>query len=563
MGIGKTKFNSSVCVFENEDNFEILLTERLSRKKASGAWPEQALQIVKNNNDLTSVEICENRDVDDTLETEQSFNKMFPFFEFLASKNLEQFSRHTNPQIEFITHHMAHAFAAAIFSPFVKCLILVIDGAGSRSTLFPKNHPEYKYLPDKKDRAYETAEERSVYKFNNGQVTCIAKKWQIFNKSTEHPLHYFSGGLGTLYEKTAEYIFNSKRAAGKVMGLAPLADKFTEILDSEKFLNTLDWKIAYSKNDKSTWENSEHLAHYKHVALSVQNYFEQNLLNELKSLRKQYPDYTNLIITGGCALNCTTNMKILDQNVFDRVFVPPNPGDECIGLGAAYYKYKSKNLNWKPRSFEKQHGFYGTKKDNIDANKLEDIFFGYEIIKPESISDYCAQLILDQKVIGWYQGRSECGPRALGHRSILARPDLPGIKDYLNLKIKFREQFRPYGCSVLKNKAHHYFEIPPEFENPFMSFAVKVKNDYRTQLSEVMHVDKTSRMQMVEQFQNENFYNLIQKFGDMSGLYCLLNTSLNVMGEPIVESLVDAKNFLMNVPVDGIAINDYYIRRKK
>jgi carbamoyltransferase len=165
-------------------------------------------------------------------------------------------------------------------------------------------------------------------------------------------------------------------------------------------------------------------------------------------------------------------------------------------------------------------------------------------------------------LIAWFHGRSESGPRALGNRSILARVDVPGLKDDLNARVKGRESFRPYGSSVLQEHAAEYFEVPSDFEAPFMSFAPRVKPKYAELLKEVTHVNGTSRIQTVSEGQNPRYRALIQALGDLTGLYCVLNTSLNIMGEPIVETMQDAKRFLEGTPVDALVLEDVVISRK-
>jgi carbamoyltransferase len=215
-------------------------------------------------------------------------------------------------------------------------------------------------------------------------------------------------------------------------------------------------------------------------------------------------------------------------------------------------------------SRDHQHAYFGSLSTRLSDDDIEAILKArnFSYTKCHDLVDAASKALLSQQIIGWWQGRSECGPRALGNRSILAFPDRAGLKNYLNHSIKGRESFRPYGCSVLQDKAHLYFEVNQEFENPFMSFAVKVKSDFRDQLAEVTHVDQTSRMQTVRRNQNKLFYELIKKVGDQSGLYCLLNTSLNVMGEPIVETLDDALYFFEHTPVDTMFVGPFQLLRK-
>lgn len=557
LGLGKTLFSSSVCYFADYDNVEILLTERLSRKKGAGSWPSQALTDLSRRYDLSHASVCENRDVEDPLYIESVLNSHFPFYDYLKANNLERFSRHFNKNINFVTHHMAHAYAASFMSPFDKAIILVIDGAGSRTKAFEKAHPEYEFIGCLTD----SAEERSVYLFESGKINPVEKKMQSFVKSEKHSEHYFSEGLGTFYEKASEYIFNSKRSAGKVMGLAALGAP-QSILDSRKYLEDLNWSLRYQGSSKKDWEKSPQFKIYCDIAANVQNYFEEDYISYIKSLRAKYPDYQNLIIAGGCALNCTTNMKLYNLKLFDNIYISPFPGDESIGLGTAFMAYMNATNNWQLNSYEKQHGFLGSKTSQPTESEILKLFQNHEIVKPQSIAQHAAEILAAGHVIGWFQGRSESGPRALGNRSILCRPDRPGIKDYLNSHIKFRESFRPYGCSTLFEKSHLYFDVPENFNNPYMSFATAVKPEFTSLLKDVTHIDGTSRMQTVRSTQNKLFYNLIESFGKITNLFVLLNTSLNVMGEPIVETLSDAKNFLDSTPVYGLAAGDFFIRRK-
>lgn len=557
LGLGKTLFNSSVCYLSDDENLEILLTERLTRKKGSGLWPTIALKNLTSRYDLSDASIFENRDVEDPARIETAMNLQFPFFEYLKANKLEKFSRHFNSEIRFATHHAAHACAAAFMSPFEKALILVIDGAGSRANLFSANHPEKNllgFLPD-------ATEERSLYFLNNGVINCAEKKMQVFNKSVNHPSHFFSEGLGTFYEKASEFVFNSKRSAGKVMGLAAVG-RATKVADSKAYFENLNWAHQYKGKSKKEWEDSPHFQKYCDLSADVQAYFEEDYIGYIKKLKQAYPEYTNLIIAGGCALNCTSNMKLFNLGLFENIYVPPFPGDESIGLGTAYMSYLNSNNVWRAKPFEKQHGYYGPLSSVPISEDVVRVFAGYEIVKPASITEFAADLLTEGRILGWFQGRSESGPRALGNRSILCRPDKPGVKDQLNRQIKFRESFRPYGCSTLHEKAHDYFEVPQNFENPYMSFATNVRAGFRQALNEVSHIDGTSRMQTVRSTQNKLFHELILKFGNKTNLYVLLNTSLNVMGEPIVESLTDARNFLDKVPVHGLVVGEYFVRRK-
>ncbi len=563
LGLGKTLFNSSVCLLSPNRDIELLLTERLTRKKASGAWPEKALLSLAERRNLSNVLIAENRDVLAPSRFEAFLDSQFPFFEHLKTNNLSAFSQNFNPEIKWISHHLSHAYAAMMMSPFEKALIVVVDGAGSNAEDFPQEHPERPDLASFKGyRPHEKRlEESTAYLFDRGQLKCVKKNWQVFKKSESSSRHWISEGLGSLYEKSAEFIFNDKRAAGKVMGLAALG-RGLDFEHRSYFLEGLDWSKAFSEKGKKDWENSPHLSYYSDIAASVQLHFEKSLTNMIEELHRAFPEYENLILTGGCALNCTTNMKIFKKGIFNAIYVPPFPGDESIGLGAASYLFHEVQKNsWQRRSWEDQHGYFGAPSSTPTEEGILKYFSGFKIERCESIEKKAAQVIAADQVIGWYQGRSETGPRALGNRSILARVDRPNLKNYLNADIKMRESFRPYGCSIIHERAHEFFDIPQGFENPFMSFAVDVRSHHKDLLKEVTHFDGTSRMQTVRKTQNPRYHALLMEIGALTGTPCALNTSLNVMGEPILESLEDARNFLLKVPVDGLAIGDYYITK--
>lgn len=559
VGLGKVLFNSSVCrisVDGDDTEKEIFLTERLTRKKASGAWPEKCIMEVDQIVDRKSSLFAENRDVITPARKEILLNSIIPFFEHLKQKKLEDYSSHFNNEIEFVTHHFCHAMSASMVSPFDRSIIVVMDGAGSNYEDFSKRFEFKPEIPN-------SHEECTVFLQDGINLKCVLKNWQFFKKSRRHAKHDFSEGAGTFYEKAAEYIFNCKRASGKVMGLAAFG-----VADSinvrEEFLENLDWRNGFAGKGKIEWENTGMFEHFSNVAATVQMNFEKTFFNLITTLKKRFPDYNNLIFTGGCALNCTSNMKMYETGLYDEIYIPPFPGDEGISFGLAGYLYHIKGeYDWNSVPHENQHGYFGPITSFPDDKKVERIFQGFEILKPQSIIDHTCDLLEGGDIIGWFQGRSESGPRALGNRSILARIDKKGLKDYLNDKIKFRETFRPYGCSCIHQKASEYFEVPDGFNNPYMSFSPKVRTSFVELLKEVTHFDGTSRMQTVRKGQNEIFYNLLYEYGKRTGLFCLLNTSLNVMGEPIVETVEDARNFLKTTNVDGIVVGNYFIKNRK
>lgn len=568
VGLGKTLFNSgvtTVCPAAEVPDIEIVLTERHSRKKASGAWPEMAIKKLLPSIDLDRAKIAENRDVLKPSVVEEQLNQKFPFFDYLKNNNLDRFSSRLNENIKWIPHHLCHAYAAMIMSPFKDAIILVLDGAGSNLNDFSDRFPErglFSTGSPKKGDAQNLLEECSVYLLRDGKLECVEKYWQHFYPSKKNPPHWFSSGLGTLYEKSAEFIFNDKRASGKVMGLAAFGQP-SKIENRVEYLENLPWQQAFRGKSKKDWETSNKFSLFADVAASVQQHFEETQIARCLGLKNRFSEFNNLIITGGCALNCTTNMKIFQKKIFDSIYIPPFPGDECISLGAASYLYHNDlSYPWSPYKHELQNSYHGSKSSVPSDDQIREQFQSFNIVKPDSIAAYAADVLASGSVVAWFQGRSETGPRSLGNRSILVRADKKGVKEYLNANIKFRESFRPYGSSVLFDRSHEYFEVPKGFENPFMSFAVNTRIEYKEKLADITHADGTSRMQTVRKTQNPLFYKLIEHVGDKTGIYCVLNTSLNIMGEPIVETVSDAKRLLESSKVDGLAIGDFYITKK-
>lgn len=544
LGLGKTKYSSSICLIDENGFIELLLTERLNRKKSSGAWPELALKKIFTRLNFNDLLIAENRDVHHPKVIEDAQNNLFPFYEYLKKEKLEFFTSQFNPNIHFISHHLCHAYAALALSPFEKSIIIVMDGAGS-------------------EISQNEFEECSVYIQEGAQLALSFRQTIHFSKSINNPIHAFGNRIGASYEKASEYIFNSPNSSGKVMGLASFGSSlpYTNHFD---FQEDLPWSKSFKMKSKREWESLDHTL-FQDIAATVQKELESEYAKIINLVKQKHPEYENLILAGGCALNCTNNAKIFYQNLFTNIYVPPFPGDESIGFGLAHcLQYQSNSTSWVPIPFEKQSAYFGPLSSIPTDAEVEKTFFpeDFEIEKFDDITTRAAQLLKENHIIAWFQGRSESGPRALGNRSILARPDTHGLKDRLNDTIKFRESFRPYGCSVLYEKAHHYFDVPEGFNNPYMSYAIKVRENFLETLKEVSHIDKTSRMQTVRLGQNELFYKLIQNFGNDTGLYCLLNTSLNVMDEPILESVADAKRFIEKSPIEYLVIGNFVIKKK-
>ncbi len=538
IGLGKTIFNSGVAHFPMGEprELQICLTERLNRSKNSGAWPIVPLTQILQNLPPHEIIASENRDVQAVTTFEDYCDTRFPFREKLRLLGLEKFAWFDRPQ-ETVSHHMAHAYGSLLFSPFTNCLVAVMDGAGSP---FQGGHEHF-----------------SLFKWDNGVLTLLEKDVLKFEVQKELN-RSLSEGMGLFYEEISEFIFNRKTEAGKVMGLAPFGKSLGLQKSPVNFLKSLDWSKKFQGKGKIEWEASPHMKYYQDLAATVQENFEHYLGTKLKAARTQYGE-ENLILTGGCALNCTFNGKLIASGLFRQVYIPPNPGDEGISMGCAAFNYFKQNPEWKPTPWERLSSYFGLKSSIPTHEKIHEVFSGYKVSQPNDLIQLVAQSLKEGEIVAWFQGRSECGPRALGNRSILATPLRKELKSYLNEHIKFRENFRPYGCTVPWELADFYFDVKKGFENPFMSYAVGVKVQFMDVLRDVTHVDGTSRMQTLHAEQNSRYHSLLIEMGKITGLPILLNTSLNVMNEPILETVEDARRFMDNSEIRMMVVENTLI----
>lgn len=565
IGLSKVMYSSSVGrIPENWsgklEDCELFLTERLTRKKADGSWPLKAIELLMATykEDPHRFLIAENRDVLHPFIYESILEQKFPFFAHLEARSLQWASKKWNSNLRFVPHHDAHALVAKMMSPFEKAMIIVYDGAGNKRGDVPFDSLRM----EDQNQPLEALEEMSVYLFDineSPQLKLIEKNWQEFNLADAQVTKKWSDGLGMFYESAAEYIFKSNQAAGKVMGLAPYGSPKTINTTRANFLGSLDWSMAFEGTSKADWQDSGGVERFSSLAATVQEEFERAFFERLDHLRRCYPGYDQLILTGGCALNCTLNAKILERGYAQKIYIPPFPGDGGLGLGLAYSTLETSPEE--PLKYSEQPTALGPLSSVPTDREIQQKFSQYEVSKLKDFTEV-TELLVKGEIIAWFQGRSESGPRALGHRSILASVTRRDLKNYLNEKIKFREDFRPYGCSVIYEDSDTYFDIPKGFDNPFMSFAVKVKKNYREMLKEVTHIDGTSRMQTVREKANPAFYDLLKCYRSVTGHGILLNTSLNIMGEPIVETIDDLYRFFVQSEIRYLVCGHYLVSKE-
>jgi carbamoyltransferase len=292
---------------------------------------------------------------------------------------------------------------------------------------------------------------------------------------------------------------------------------------------------------------------HRDLAFALQAVSEEIILHIVRAQLARFPQ-RDLVMTGGVALNCVANGKILEQTDVRRIWVPPCASDTGAPLGSALWHYHQ--TLGRPRAFELTHPFYGRAYSSEQMERaLHTAGLDYQRLDEEALLRRVAQDLADGRIVGWFQGRFEMGPRALGNRSILADPRRPEMRDILNAKVKKRESFRPFAPAVLLERAAEFFEIGQP--DPFMTLAPRVRTDKRSVIPAAVHVDGTGRIQTVERSANPRYWALIEAFGRLTGVPVLLNTSFN-RKEPIVARPEDAIACYLESGMDVLVLGDFY-----
>lgn len=448
-------------------------------------------------------------------------------------------------KISFLDHHDCHAASSFFCSPFHKAAILTIDGRGEYATT----------------RMY------------------------LGNGNTLHKIDEinFPHSLGMLYENVTNYLgFQRNSDEGKVMGLSAynrptLYTKFKKIIQIDggwKFKLNLNFFNHHVREQamlpKSFIDlfgpprkNRETInERHKVIASSLQKITNTFVLR-MASAAKKIRNDENLCLAGGIALNAVSNGQILKSGLFKNIFIQPAAGDDGSALGAALLAYFNK-FPEKHRKLSYFSPYLGHQAAVSDLNKvIKLIKQNYPQITVKKLTDSAhsaAKAIAENKIVGWFQGKAEFGPRALGNRSILADPRNPKMKDIVNKKVKFRESFRPFAPSVLEENAKKYFQI--NIPLPYMIVVADVYKDKAKLISSVVHVDNTARVQTVSKKQNARYYQLIKEFYKLTKVPLVLNTSFNVKGEPIVNTPIEAVKCFIKSGIDVLYIDHYEFRKQ-
>lgn len=442
-------------------------------------------------------------------------------------------------KVFFVEHHIAHASSAYHLSGYDKAAIMSIDGSGEfASTLFASGE--------------------------NGKITKI--------KEIDLP-----DSLGRFYSTMTAYLgFDPNDGEYKLMGMAPYGDAskvdMTGIISYDdrgfKINPEYVWPIRSRRYRPDSMipkklverfgpprEGDDLQEPYIHIAAATQKIFEDIVIRLMENyLGRDLKETGTLVFAGGCALNVSLNRKLLKHPLVKRLFVQPASHDAGTPLGGAVYV--SQKLGDHISAMENVYLGPSFKNEEIEAVlKRRDV--GYR--RSANIEEETAGLLVSDKVVGWFQGRMEFGPRALGNRSILGNPAIRGTSDRINEMVKFREKWRPFCPSILEEYAEDIIGIK---KAPFMTISCEVNKAWKDRIPEVVHVDGSARPQTVNKKDNPRFYGLIRKFYDKTGIPVLINTSLNRRGEPMVSSPDDAVGMYLGSGLDHLAIGDFLVSRK-
>jgi len=457
-------------------------------------------------------------------------------------KNLDGFSG----EIIFPEHHLSHAAYSFFTSPFEEAAILTTDGVGEWSTTSIAIGQEntVKILQD-------IRWPHSLGLFYSAFTYFLG--FQV-NEGEYKLMGLASYGKPKYYDLILENLVDVKNDGSIHLNMDYFAFTYDKVMTNQKFSKLFGIK---RRNEDDEMKQ----VHFD-IGASAQKVLEDILLKMVEYLY-QKTNSRNLCLGGGVALNGVANYRILKESSFDNIHIPPSPGDAGSAIGAAQYLYYSHHTqkrklvdNITKRIIE--NVYVGPSySDNQIKNFLDQNNIKYEIFDDNELVKKCAKLIAEGNVVGWYQGKMEWGPRALGNRSILADPRIKEMKDILNEKIKHRESFRPFAPSILEEYVSEYFEL--DIPSPYMLMVSPVKKPDK--IPAVTHIDGTGRLQTVSKNSNPLYYKLITEFYNLTGIPVVINTSMNVKGEPIVNTPEQAYNMLTKTDMDYIFLKKFLVKK--
>ena len=590
LGISAFYHDSAACILKDGKIIAAAQEERFTRKKHDSDYPFNAIEFVLNYSNLKLSEVDKIvffekpfLKFERLLETYvafapkgfTSFTKAMPLWikEKLFQKKLlfNKLKDHdknykSDKNIFFSDHHLSHAASAFFPSPYDEAIVLTADGVGEWATT----------------------------------TVAIGKKNFLEIKKEIH----FPHSLGLLYSAFTYYTgFKVNSGEYKLMGLAPYGSpiyenkikKLIDIkpdgsfrLDQRYFNYATGLTMTNDRFDKLFGQkprnpSNENIKQFHmDIAASIQKVTEEIMIKLVRAVQKEYK-INNLCLAGGVALNCVANGKILQEKIFDNIWIQPAAGDAggSIGAALALWYIELKNQRNIDSDDSMQGSYLGPEfaQDQIE-HQLNQLGANYEVFSDDNLIDKTAELLSAGNAVGWFQGRMEFGPRALGARSILGDPRSEVMQKNLNLKVKYRESFRPFAPSILREDLEKWFDI--NVDSPYMLlvasinskkkilmtkeqkelFGIEKLNIKRSEIPAVTHVDYSARIQTVQSHNHKRYYDLILKFKEKTGCPLLVNTSFNVRGEPIVNTPADAFNCFMGTELDFLVIGNCILDKR-
>ena len=545
LGVNRTQ-DASLCLMEGSRVVFAIQKERLTRQKHHWGKLDDFRKVY-----LPRLAALDGAPIDALVECYSSDSEI---------ENLAAYEQELSETLRLapgcrrarISHHLSHVYSVFHPSPFEQAAVMIVDGQGSAVSDLTERWSGADGVPG------DWREVSSFYRAERSRVECIGK--QLWDRNERRLV-----GLGMFYFLLTQAIFPGEGNEGKVMGMAPHGNPDALGLpplevDGAQVTIPARWFEILSERTRFRYAGAGSFANIANLAAAGQRAFEDALLEVARWLHRQ-TGAENLCFAGGTGLNCSANDRLLRETPFRRVFIPPAPSDAGTALGCAVYGLTE--LAGQRCDYRWDSDFLGPPPRPED---IEEALRGAGDLIVERIDDagaLCArmvELLCATKVVGLYQGRSEFGPRALGHRSILGDPRHGYVRDWINARVKEREWFRPLAPIVLLERAEEFFDI--RRPSPFMQFAAPVRPQAADIIPAVTHVDCTARLQTVGARDDPLLRALLQAFEARTGVPVLLNTSFNRKEEPIVETPAEALESFRRTPMHALAMPPFLIRKR-
>ena len=568
--------NASVCLLKDGEIVFSIEEERLSRKKYDGGPYSAMMKILEYTDKLDYLVIAHTQSLNETAGKVDFTGD--DVYTGLARK-LGLIDRNENiyqhPQVIDLSsvHHKLHAACGFYRSGFDKALAVIVDGAG---TFIPLSLGNESVIGWETESVFECSYPHKIQTIYKHVGTRGPLLNQIINTEEDgNPCDIVitdRAGVVKVYEAVTQYCGFNAIEAGKTMGLFPYGnknEKIPKLFDTTSLLPLSNRNVViptypnaalinnlmFSELSNSNEEDVTKLQNRRDLAYACQQETQEQVLNLIKK-HVEKTGIKNVVISGGYGLNCVANYYYLEnlKNLDINLYVEPISNDAGTAIGAALWFYRLSTND--ETNYGKKEDLYLGPKYNFTEYEFLKLSEKYNAEIQEASDEKIVDLLLNKNIVALFQGKSENGPRALGNRSILFNPQFEDGKDYVN-KVKRREYFRPFAGSILEEDVQDWFDLRGMESSPSMMYAVNCKLGIEEKIPSIIHIDGTCRIQTVNKEQNENYYNLISEFKKKTNIPILFNTSFNLGGEPLVETLDDAFRTLHNSDIEYLYLPEY------